>query len=350
METGSTAKQGGLKILRRWAWRLALGGVGLVLLVGLSGVLYQALSSAYDARRFPPPGKLIDIGGYKLHLNETGEGAPTVVLDAGMGDSCLYWHLVQSDVSKVARVCSYDRAGLGWSDLSPLPRTSRNIAQELHTLLTKAGIPGPYILVGHSFGGLTVRAFAQQYPDEVAGLVLVDSVHEDYVKSMPESMRRPFLNYPYQLAFMKNWAPLGLPRLLYVKLYPELPPELQPIDLALRSRTSYMKARYDDEVSFQKDSAGMKAGEPIPQAPLIVLTASDRGTLWENTSPEDFQRWKDQWFEHQNALAALSANSLHVTVDSTHLIPLERPDAVSKAILEVVAAVREQRPMKAYGE
>jgi hypothetical protein len=174
-------------------------------------------------------------------------------------------------------------------------------------------------------------------------------VHENYVTTMPESMRRSFHNYTYQLAFLKKWAPVGLSR-LYIKPYPELPPELQAADLALRSRTSYMKARYDDEISFQKDSAGMKAGEPIPQVPLIVLTATDRGSPWEDISVEEFQRWKDQWVEHQNELAALSNNSLHVTVESTHLIPLKRPDAVSKAILEVVAAVREKRSLKAYGE
>src|SRR2546422_1727822 len=132
-----------------------------------------------NARSYPPPGKLVDVGGYRLHISCTGKGSPTVVLIAGGGDFSFDWDLVQPDVSRFTRACSYDRAGLAWSDPGPTPHTMGQDAYELHTLLKAARIKGPYVLVGHSVGGLIARVYAEQYPDEVAGMVLVDSTHED---------------------------------------------------------------------------------------------------------------------------------------------------------------------------
>src|SRR5262245_46551299 len=126
-----------------------------------------------------PPGKLVDIGGRRLHLNCTGKGQPAVVMEAGAGDFSFDWELVQPQVARFARVCSYDRAGYAWSDPGPTPRTLRQIAFELHTGLLKAGIKGPYILVGHSLGGAIARTYVSQYPKEIAGMALVDSVHEE---------------------------------------------------------------------------------------------------------------------------------------------------------------------------
>src|SRR5215467_7402356 len=127
---------------------------------------------------FPPPGKLIDVGGWRLHLNCTGERkttAPTVILESGVGDFSVEWSLVQPEVAKFARVCSYDRAGDGWSDMGPHPRTFRQIVYELHTLLEKGGVHSPLILVGHSYGGWLVRVYQATYPKEVAAMVLVEA-------------------------------------------------------------------------------------------------------------------------------------------------------------------------------
>src|SRR5437763_9389381 len=148
--------------------------VGLLLL----GLSYQALASAVDASHYPPPGKLVDIGGYRLHINCTGTGSPTVILDAGLGGTSLDWSKVQPAVAHFTRVCSYDRAGYGWSDTGPGPRTSQQIVKELHLLLVHAQINGPYVLVGHSVGGLNMRLYAYRYPQEVAGMVLLDSTSE----------------------------------------------------------------------------------------------------------------------------------------------------------------------------
>jgi len=140
------------------------------------GALYQALATHHDRKRFPPPGRLCEIGGHRLHLLESGSGSPAIVLEAGLMSTILSWSDLQRELAQSYRVVSYDRAGLGWSDLGPMPRTADRIVDELHTLLERAAIPPPYILVGHSFGGLTMPLFARRFPREIAGMVLVDPV------------------------------------------------------------------------------------------------------------------------------------------------------------------------------
>jgi len=147
-----------------------------LLLFVLLGVAYQAWGTHRDGRLYPPPGRLVDIGSHRLHLLESGQGSPTILLEAGLMSTVLSWSRLQSELAKSFHVVSYDRAGLGWSDPGPMPRTADRIVDELHTLLKRAGITPPYILVGHSFGGLTMPLFAGRFPDEVAGMVLVDPV------------------------------------------------------------------------------------------------------------------------------------------------------------------------------
>jgi pimeloyl-ACP methyl ester carboxylesterase len=163
-------------------------GIATLLLIAvflLIGYLYHLISTKIDDYNYPPPGKMVDVGGFQLHINCTGKGKPTVVLEAGIASSSLDWALVQPEIAKFTSVCSYDRAGMGWSQESPNPRTSMYMIEELHTLLKNANIPGPYIFVGHSFGGINVRLYASRYPDEVFGLVLVDSSHELQHKKFP---------------------------------------------------------------------------------------------------------------------------------------------------------------------
>jgi pimeloyl-ACP methyl ester carboxylesterase len=138
----------------------------------------------------PPVGKLVDVGGHRLHIFPTGKGDPTVVLESGGASWSLDWYWVQTEVAKFTSVCSYDRAGFGWSDPGPKPRTSQQIVSELHELLTINGIKKPYILVGHSFGGHTVRLFAKDHPDEVAGIILLDARHEAISVKMPPAWKK----------------------------------------------------------------------------------------------------------------------------------------------------------------
>src|SRR5215212_8961641 len=156
--------------MERWGpLRVAMAAAGLAFAFATIVANAQGRS---DLPPYPAPGRLVDIGGWRLHLNCTGEAKPTqptVILEAGMGDFSVEWSLVQPDVAKLARVCSYDRAGDGWSDIGPQPRTMRQIVYELHTLLDKADVRPPYVLVGHSFGGWLVRLYTATYPSEVTG-------------------------------------------------------------------------------------------------------------------------------------------------------------------------------------
>jgi pimeloyl-ACP methyl ester carboxylesterase len=167
-------------------------GIIIVVLIAI-GVVYQRTSLRRDAQRFPPAGRLVDIGdGRRLHIHTMGEGRPTVVLEAGVAASSLSWQLIQPQVAKFATVCSYDRAGLGWSDQTDVPRTPAAIARELRQLLTAAKLPAPYVIVGHSFGGLVAQQFAALFPDETPAIVLVDPLapsdwHE------PDARRRRML-------------------------------------------------------------------------------------------------------------------------------------------------------------
>ena len=152
-------------------WLLGFLVVGVVL-----GLLYQSQGTRRDAKRFAPIGRLVDIGTHRLHMVESGKGSHTIVLEAGLMSTVLSWTELQRELSRSFRVVSYDRAGLGWSELGPMPRTADRIVDELHTMLEKAGIPPPYLLVGHSFGGLSMPLFASRFPEKVVGMVLVDAV------------------------------------------------------------------------------------------------------------------------------------------------------------------------------
>ncbi|HEV2992151.1 MAG TPA: alpha/beta hydrolase [Candidatus Angelobacter sp.] len=159
--------------------KILLTILALLLILPLIGAAYQQVGSRMDARRSPEPGHLVDVGGHRLKINCAGTGSPTVVLESGLGDLLSEWQPVQRQISMFTRVCAYDRAGYGESDAGPLPRTSLQISRELYALLQNAGEHPPYILVGYSFGGYNVRVFEGKFPNEVVGMVLVDSPQED---------------------------------------------------------------------------------------------------------------------------------------------------------------------------
>ncbi len=192
--------------------------VAIVALLIAGGSVYQAIGSSIDARRYPPPGQLIDVRGHRLHVHCTGEGGPTVLLEAGGYGASLQWAWVQPGVAQFTRTCAYDRAGLGWSDSVPGPRTASVEAEELRSLLTNAHEPGPYVLVASSYGALVARAFAARYADQVAGMVLVDPAHpwqygggpRESDVHFPEGLRR----LERRAASVAPMAALGLLRLM----------------------------------------------------------------------------------------------------------------------------------------
>jgi pimeloyl-ACP methyl ester carboxylesterase len=184
----------------------------LALLAG-AGVVYQAVATGRAQRAQPAPGAMVDVGGHRLHIACVGQGGPTVVLDAALGNMSAHWARVQQEVARTTRVCAYDRAGLGWSEPGPGPRDADHITSELHTLLGNAGIPGPYVMVGHSFGGLYTQLFAARYPEQVAGVVLVESSHPQQFTRLPDGPQN------YEMARrMYTIAPV-LARLGVVRLF-----------------------------------------------------------------------------------------------------------------------------------
>lgn len=314
---------------RRMAWGLgALTGAGVIL--GMAGCGYEELQSARDKDRYPPPGQLVDIGGYSLHVYCSGEGETTVVLDAGLGGAALDWNLIQPELAGSVRVCCYDRAGMGWSEPSPEPRTPEQIAGELHRLLTNAGIPAPYVLVGHSLAGKNVRMFAALYPDEVAGMVLVDA-RSEYVDDMTSpSEAEDFLDqFRLQGQLYGISRKIGLARLVGADLlgFPLAMSRQTRQSMSLLMTNGRAIAASTAEVKERTSSdAALKAAPSLGDLPLVVLAAG------ENMRDLAF------WAQGQQAQADLSSSGRLVVVeDSGHYIQWEHPAMVIDAIREVVA-------------
>src|SRR5688572_8846736 len=175
--------------MRRWTKRILVGLLCFLILAAGAGASYQWLATRTELAATPPPGQLVDVGGHRLHLWCTGAGAPAVILESGLGGSSAGWGFVQPPIARFTRVCSYDRAGMGYSDPGPSPRTARRISDELATLIDRSRMDGPVVLVAASLGGLNVRVFASDHTDRVAGLVLVDASHEDQAHEVPRLAR-----------------------------------------------------------------------------------------------------------------------------------------------------------------
>ena len=232
-------------MFRRTVTRLSRWLLAIIVVAAAAGLAWQWNRSRLDLAATPPPGQFVDVGGHRLHLWCIGSGPPTVVFESGLGGGAFDWGYVQPSVARSRRACTYDRAGYGYSELGPRPRSSRQIANELFTLLDRAGIAGPVVLVGHSFGGYNVRLFAAEYPRKVVGLVLVDASHEDqgrrYAEAgVPSGDLPSFAPYVLPIA-----GALGLTRLMGFSIGPSmraLAPDVQRYVEATRFRTQALRA------------------------------------------------------------------------------------------------------------
>jgi pimeloyl-ACP methyl ester carboxylesterase len=291
---------------------------------------------------------MVDIGGYELHIYCMGTGAPTVILEAGMGSNSLDWSLVQPEIAKFTRVCSYDRAGTGWSDASPLARTSKNITDELHTLLKNGDVPGPYILVGHSFGGLDIRLYASKYPNEVVGMVLVESSHEDQMEKMPP---RPESNFQ-KLLVNPNIAPflasIGVFRILNhlpqsrtaIQMYP---PDIQQMYVAEASTVKNIRSQTQENANFKISLKQVKEdGGLLGDTPLIVITGGENGTPQQTgQSPEFLNEQAAIWNQLQKDLVTKSTNGKQIFAEhSGHGVPRLQPEIIVQAVQELVTQIR----------
>ena len=322
------------------AWRLGIAG--LLGAGAVAGALVQALAARRDAERYPAPGRMVDVGGYRLHLQVMGDGSggPTVVLEAGLDSFSTNWYWVQTALASSMRVVAYDRAGLGWSDDGSTPRDAHHSAADLHTALQRAGIDGPYVLAGHSYGGLVVRAFADQYPDEVVGLVLVDASHPDQWLHIPMSMRGACL--VSRTVSSRCWPRFGLLR-VWDPLTPQIAmglPEHQYAEMRAiiaLPRTSWTGAQTLaawDELTRPRINAARSLGD----LPLAVLSVTEQPLVGETLTAL------------QNELPGLSSNSVHRTVaGATHedlISKAEHAEEVAAAIRDVAQAARDRRPSR----
>jgi pimeloyl-ACP methyl ester carboxylesterase len=291
-----------------------------------------------DANAYPMPGQLVDVGGHRLHLSCTGSGSPTVVLEPGAGAMSSSFGWITPAVARDTRVCVYDRAGRGWSDSADTPQDGAQIATDLHTLLHAANVPGPYVVAGHSFGGLYAQAFAARYPDEVAGLVLVDSTarapRPSSATAAPDDAGSDDV-MGRASALASITARLGLARLYGLLAGDGLPPQSHEEVGARGATAGNLRSTIDEYVQGGASAEHAASLRDFGAKPLVVLTAGSGSAAG--------------WAEKQDALAALSTNSVHRTIDGATHVGLvedqEKAAATTQAIHDVVSSVRSAAPL-----
>ncbi|HEX6386624.1 MAG TPA: alpha/beta fold hydrolase [Anaerolineae bacterium] len=325
-----------------WLKRGLFGLVIAVLTLGGIGAIYQAIATAIDRRNYPPPGQLVDVGGRRLHVVVTGKdtGQPAVILESGMATFSSNFFWVQSELATVTRVVAYDRAGLGWSDPAPEPHDAYHSARDLHAALAGAGVSPPYVVAGHSYGGLVARSFTDLYPDEVVGLVLVDASHPDQWAHIPAS-RDGKLNGRGNI-FTAFLARLGVVRLFQMgrTVYAGLPErpaaEMRAIIAQPHSWSTSGNALL---LWSERTRPQINQARNLGDLPLAVLSVTEQSLF------------ADVLTTLQNELPALSSNSLHVTVQgATHESLVANRDhalVVVETIRRVLEAARTGRPLAA---
>lgn len=320
--------------------RLVAGLLGGLLLIGF---LYETRARAREERVLPPIGRRVDIGGRHLLLNCVGTQSPTVILSAGAATPGYAWIPIQRQLARFVQACWYDRAGEGWSDPGPYPLTSGADARDLHALLQRGGVRPPYLLVGHSLGGLDVRVFAGTYPSEVAGVVLVESAHEEEPLRAPATYLGPqpprLARYPLHLLFTAA-ARVGLIRVVSPPASSTTPDpdSVAAIVAALRRRPTAVASYSSRGVVAPMSYAEAAAVRSLGELPLIVLTRG-RPPSPPRTGADGAGAAYEQTWQHdmQPQLARLSRNGQQVILPcSGHGVPEDAPVAVVEAVREVL--------------
>jgi pimeloyl-ACP methyl ester carboxylesterase len=305
--------------MQRWAMRVLVGICSSVVVAAFAGTGYQWLATLNDLAATPPPGRLVDIGGHRLHLWCTGDGAPVVILDTGLGSTTAAWGFVQPDVARFTRVSSYDRAGLGYSDAGPTPRTARRMASELAALLDRGWIGGPVVLVGASSGGFNVRVFASDHPERAAALVLVDASHEDQPHDIPRLA-----------TFVPLLARVGVLRLLGISFDlrgDTLAPSTRRFARATRFRAAGYGAAAGEIMHIRESATEVRNSRRTLSIPVVVVTGA-RGA-------------DAAWHGLQRDLVTLSERGCQIIVpDAGHVVAIDQPQVIVTAIRSVVEMTR----------
>jgi pimeloyl-ACP methyl ester carboxylesterase len=322
----------------KWLKRAGLLFFVLAVALPIMGMMYQTFATRRDERRFLPAGQLTNVGGYMLHIHCTGSGSPTIILEGGLGGTSLDWSLVQPELAKRTQVCSYDRAGLGWSEPNPdnLPRTSQQIVQELHTLLETTGITGPYILAGLSAGGMHVQVFANQYPEETLGLVLVDPTPAQLMSGFSEEQRQALLPNLDQFNMIRRLEPFGLLRILPLpgtESLARLPSETQQSIRAVNVRNGTARSLYAEAAGFETSILQTAALEPFPS--ILPVTVVWHGIPAE---PLDLEPLAEQSL--RKIVDGSERGKFTTAENSGHYITFDRPDVVIDALADMIDTVR----------
>jgi pimeloyl-ACP methyl ester carboxylesterase len=307
------------------------------LAIGAVGGMYETATRAHDRNAYPAPGTLYDVGGHRLHLYCTGTGSPTVVLEHGLGATSAGWTRITTELSRTTRVCTYDRAGQGWSDDVDTPQDAPAVAADLHTLLARADESGPYVLVGHSAGGPYVMTYAAQYPDEAAGMVLLDSMSPYEFTDLPGFATEQSM-MSRGLAVLPTLTRLGAGRILPTSAWSSLPEPAASQVQAFAASARGMRNMRDEQSMYPTVFEQAKALTSLDSKPLVVVTAT-----------ESIQK-HEEWDGLQDRLAALSTNNDHRVADATHaglIDDSESFEASVQAIVDVVRSVRTGQPVLA---
>ncbi len=305
--------------MRRWTLRILVGLCGLIVVTALTGARTNGLPLEKTWRRLRLPDVSSTSEGLGLHLWCTGDGAPAVILDTGLGGSIPDWGFVQPDVARFTRVCSYDRAGMGYSDPGPSPRTARRIASELAELLARSGIAGPVVLVGASIAGFDVRVFASDHPERAAGLVLVDASHEDDAHEVPRMAR-----------FVPLLSAIGVLRLFGVSFGQKietLAPSVRQFAQATRFRAAGYQEAADEIIHTRESAEEVRSSRRKLTIPVLVVTGA-RGA-------------DENWRRLQQDQASLSERGcLIIAQRSGHVVAVDEPEIVVGAIRTVLETAR----------
>jgi pimeloyl-ACP methyl ester carboxylesterase len=316
---------------------IVLGSIVVIVPFGLW--MYETAAEWMWFHAHPAPGLLIDVGGYKLHLFCTGSGAPTVVLEAGVGDFSLVWNNIQRELGKSVRTCSYDRGGLGWSDASPFPRDPENEAAELHRLLERASIPPPYILVGHSYGGDVAHVYSGHFPEQVAGLVLVEASNEDKWAKIP-GMLQQWQGYGKDCRRDVWRARFALLRFKHDPLPAYYPDEVRSLAEPLSDMKDAVIVNCDEYAALiGSGPSQVGAVRSLGDVPLVVISGGKN--IFEDSPIPDRERAGAIWKQTQFEAISLSSRSKQVVASqSSHFVHHDQPGIVIQQVLELILSAR----------